>query len=93
MDLQQSGLHAVTQTLPTLDAEHTELAAALDTTRHQIAARDVYIPEDEEQYYSEYFGILTATGAVLARLQDIPSQVPTHRTHHTRALVIVEAAW
>jgi hypothetical protein len=42
------------QRVPQLTKEYDTLAHALDTTRHQIPTKGVYIPDDEDQFQSEY---------------------------------------
>ena len=36
--------------LPLLQKQYSNLAYALDTTRHQIPTKDIHLPESEEQF-------------------------------------------
>lgn len=47
---QYCGLGSSTDKLPQLKEQHHHLAEALDTTRHHIPTKDIYIPDNEEQY-------------------------------------------
>jgi len=47
---QYSGLGSSTDKLSQLKEQHHHLAEALDTTRHHIPTKDIYIPDNEEQY-------------------------------------------
>ena len=42
------------QGLSVMQDQHKILSDALDTTQHQIPARGIYIPDDEEEYQSMY---------------------------------------
>ena len=53
MSVQQCGLEPVVRVLPTLGKDYSGLAAALDTTCHQIHACGVHIPQDEELYLGQ----------------------------------------
>ena len=51
--VQQCGLEPVVRVLPTLGKDYSGLAAALDTTCHQIHACGVHIPQDEDLYLGQ----------------------------------------
>lgn len=51
---QRQLLGPIVSSLPQLTKEYDTLAHALDTTRHQIPTKGVYIPDDEDQFQSEY---------------------------------------
>ncbi len=51
--LQQAGLTPVVASLPQLQQQYGSLSQALDTTRHQIPTKGVYIPDDEDQHQGQ----------------------------------------
>lgn len=50
LDMQYSGLSCSTSKLPQLREQHHHLAEALDTTRHHIPTKGIYIPDNDVPY-------------------------------------------
>ncbi|ESO96871.1 hypothetical protein LOTGIDRAFT_231693 [Lottia gigantea] len=50
LEIQKNGLGPVMTNLPVIDKDYNKLAESLDTTRHQISTRGIYIPEDEDTF-------------------------------------------
>ncbi|XP_048745070.2 HAUS augmin-like complex subunit 8 isoform X2 [Ostrea edulis] len=53
LDIQKECLEPVVGHLPKLTKQYEILAQALDTTRHQIPTKGVYIPQDEELFHRQ----------------------------------------
>ncbi|XP_063432342.1 uncharacterized protein LOC134714752 isoform X2 [Mytilus trossulus] len=78
IDLQRQSLGPIVSSLPQLTKEYDTLAHALDTTRHQIPTKGVYIPDDEDQYQRDLEHSLLESEQLLGELsvmirKDLPS--------------------
>ncbi|CAC5410796.1 HAUS8 [Mytilus coruscus] len=78
IDLQRQSLGPIVSSLPQLTKEYDTLAHALDTTRHQIPTKGVYIPDDEDQFQRDLEHSLLESEQLLGELsvmirKDLPS--------------------
>ncbi|XP_052098681.1 uncharacterized protein LOC127733353 [Mytilus californianus] len=78
IDLQRQSLGPIVSSLPQLTKEYDTLAHALDTTRHQIPTKGVYIPDDEDQFQRDLEHALLESEQLLGELsvmirKDLPS--------------------
>ncbi|KAK7109037.1 HAUS augmin-like complex subunit 8 [Littorina saxatilis] len=68
LEVQQNGLEPLMRVIPTLQRDYSSLASALDTTRHQILARGVHIPEDEDFFLASLEQALQESEQLLGSL-------------------------
>lgn len=68
IELQRQSLGPVITNLPKLKEEYENLAHALDTTRHQIQTKGVYLPEDEDQYQRQLENALLESEQLLGEI-------------------------
>lgn len=71
--LQVAGLSSVSEQLGELKRQYNHLAAALDTTRHQIPTKSVHIPKDEQHFQDRLSEALTETEGLLHELSTFTS--------------------
>lgn len=58
--LQRQCLGPVVNNLSAVQKQYSNLAYALDTTRHQLPTADIYLPENEDQFQgNNHISILT----------------------------------
>lgn len=68
LDIQRECLEPVVSHLPKLTKQYETLAQALDTTRHQIPTKGIYIPQDEALFHSQLEQILQESEYLLGNL-------------------------
>ena len=51
--VQEAGIRAVGEMLPTVYSQYSSLGNAIDTTRHHLPTKGVHLPEDELQFQGE----------------------------------------
>ncbi|XP_064631268.1 uncharacterized protein LOC135489708 [Lineus longissimus] len=68
IELQKQGLGPVVNSISKVTSQHSTLAQALDTTRHQIPVRGVYIPDNPEEYENALLQSLEESEKLLSEL-------------------------
>ena len=48
--MQRAGLGPITANTDPYKSQYSTMAHALDTTRHQLPLKGIYVPDDEDQY-------------------------------------------
>ena len=48
--MQRAGLGPITANTDPYKSQYSTMAHALDTTRHQLPLKGIYVPDNEEQY-------------------------------------------
>lgn len=71
---QSNALNLVDFSLPDLIHNHQHLAAALDTTRHQIASHGIHLPKDEEAFTDDLIESLQETEQLLKKINDFTGE-------------------
>ncbi|XP_022286537.2 uncharacterized protein LOC111099517 isoform X1 [Crassostrea virginica] len=84
LDIQRECLDPVVSHLPKLTKQYETLAQALDTTRHQIPTKGIYIPQDEALFHSQLEQILQESEYLLGNLSATTGQ-PLHSATATVA--------
>lgn len=84
LDIQRECLEPVVSHLPKLTKQYETLAQALDTTRHQIPTKGIYIPQDEALFHSQLEQILQESEYLLGNLSASTGQ-PLHSATATVA--------
>lgn len=84
LDIQRECLEPVVSHLPKLTKQYETLAQALDTTRHQIPTKGIYIPQDESLFHSQLEQILQESEYLLGNLSASTGQ-PLHSATATVA--------
>ncbi|XP_062597007.1 uncharacterized protein LOC134258455 [Saccostrea cucullata] len=74
LDIQRDCLEPVVSHLPKMTRQYETLAQALDTTRHQIPTKGIYIPQDEEMFYSQLEQTLQESEYLLGNLSATTGQ-------------------
>ncbi|XP_061194924.1 uncharacterized protein LOC133203074 [Saccostrea echinata] len=74
LDIQKDCLEPVVSHLPKMTRQYETLAQALDTTRHQIPTKGIYIPQDEELFYSQLEQTLQESEYLLGNLSATTGQ-------------------
>ncbi|KAL4231486.1 HAUS augmin-like complex [Mactra antiquata] len=80
VEVQRQCLGPVISNLPTLEKQYSNLAYALDTTRHQIPTKDIHLPENENQFLGKLETELLESERVLGEIttmtrKDVPTIV------------------
>ncbi|XP_060579501.1 uncharacterized protein LOC132736392 [Ruditapes philippinarum] len=77
-EVQRQCLGPVVNNLPSLQKQYSNLAYALDTTRHQIPTKDIHLPENEEQFQAKLEAQLLESERLLGEVSAITRQdIPT----------------
>ncbi|XP_053407159.1 uncharacterized protein LOC123546104 [Mercenaria mercenaria] len=77
-EVQRQCLGPVVNNLPSLQKQYSNLAYALDTTRHQIPTKDIHLPENEEQFQAKLEAQLLESERLLGEVSAVTRQdVPT----------------
>ncbi|KAL3864390.1 hypothetical protein ACJMK2_006077 [Sinanodonta woodiana] len=74
IDIQRQGLGPVVANLPQLQKNYSDLAHALDTTRHQIRTKGVYIPDNEEEFLGTLETALAESEHLLGQISVLSRQ-------------------
>ncbi|XP_030848551.1 uncharacterized protein LOC115927193 isoform X1 [Strongylocentrotus purpuratus] len=68
LDIQETGLGPVTANLAQFKQEHSTLAHALDTTRHQVEMTDILLPQDKDAYHDALERVLSESEHLLGEI-------------------------
>ncbi|XP_041369212.1 uncharacterized protein LOC121383323 isoform X2 [Gigantopelta aegis] len=92
LELQAAALEPIVCNLPRLCGEHKSLADSLDTTRHQIRTKGIYIPDDEDRYQAMFESALLESEHLLGELSVMTRTATPHTTKTATALQAMESA-
>ncbi|XP_052227169.1 uncharacterized protein LOC127841978 isoform X2 [Dreissena polymorpha] len=73
-EVQRQCLGPVVNSLPELQKQYSNLAYALDTTRHQIPMTEVYVPDNKEQFEAKLEAHLLESERLLGEISSITRQ-------------------
>ncbi|XP_055955369.1 uncharacterized protein LOC126816526 isoform X2 [Patella vulgata] len=90
LELQNSGLEPVINNLPVISNEYHELAASLDTTRHQISTKGIYIPDDEDTFQASLENSLQESENLLGQISMMVRQQTPKTSQFSTALQTTE---
>ncbi|KAK6174374.1 hypothetical protein SNE40_017664 [Patella caerulea] len=90
LELQTSGLEPAINNLPVVSNEYHNLAASLDTTRHQISTKGIYIPDDEDTFQASLENSLKESENLLGQLSMMVRQQAPKTTQFSTALQTTE---